>query len=101
MSSSTSQDCLSEEIRQKLSAEQWTFVEFEGEHDRWDPTNFSKLKKWLVLASVTYGAVIVTCTSSLYVRSRGTEFAMLIVRLIVIRRLRRSFMLAKLWRFLD
>jgi len=46
--------------------EEMTIVEFE-EDDVWDPKNFSKLKKWLVLIAVTHGAVIVTCASSLYV----------------------------------
>lgn len=44
-----------------------TIVEFDGKDDDWDPKNFSKLKKWVILIAVTHGAVIVTCASSLYV----------------------------------
>jgi hypothetical protein len=48
--------------------EEMTIVEFE-EDDKWDPKNYSKLKKWVILIAVTHGAVIVTCASSLYVFS--------------------------------
>jgi hypothetical protein len=63
---------MSETIASNMSApvstpEKYTFVEFDAADDRWDPKNFSKIKKWIVLAVVTHGAVIVTCASSLYV----------------------------------
>lgn len=63
-------------------------VEFEGEGDRWDPKNFSKLKKWTILISVTHGAVIVTCASSLYVCSHCGDVD---GRLLVTLRLRTNF----------
>ena len=46
---------------------EYTIVEFGGEDDKWDPKNFSNIKKWLILSAVTHGSVIVTCASSLYV----------------------------------
>jgi hypothetical protein len=63
-------------------------VEFEGEGDKWDPKNFSKLKKWVILIAVTHGAVIVTCASSLYVRSHCGDTDN---RLLAILRLRKNF----------
>jgi hypothetical protein len=47
--------------------EKLNIVQFDGSDDNWDPKNFSELKKWIVLFAVTHGAVIVTCTSSIYV----------------------------------
>lgn len=76
MSSSSTLEtaCPPEEPQNKseepVASEKWSIVEFEGVDDRWDPKNFSKLKKWLCLASVTHGAVVVTCASSLYVPLR-------------------------------
>lgn len=43
-----------------------SLVEFD-EGDKWNPKNFSNIKKWVILTAVTHGAVIVTCASSLYV----------------------------------
>jgi hypothetical protein len=49
------------------SSEKHTVVNFEGADDPWDPKNFPKWKKWVILCTVTDGAAIVTCVSSLYV----------------------------------
>jgi hypothetical protein len=51
------------------ASEKYSIVEFDGKDDRWDPKNFPEIKKWFILFAVSHGAVIVTCTSSLYVRS--------------------------------
>jgi hypothetical protein len=67
-------------------------VEFEGEGDKWDPKTFSGWKKWAILYAVTHGAVIVTCASSLYVRSLCDWVD---VRLLVTPRLKRNFMFRK------
>jgi hypothetical protein len=49
------------------SNDKYRIVEFDGPDDKWDPKNFSELKKWCVLVTVTLGAVVVTCASSMYV----------------------------------
>jgi hypothetical protein len=106
MSSSSTLETASppEELQHKsedqAAAEKWTIVEFEGDDDRWDPKNFSKVKKWLCLASVTHGAVVVTCASSLYVPLK-LAFVLIGRRWRVISRSRRSFRLLRLWRFWD
>lgn len=48
--------------------EETSIVEFD-EGDKWNPKNFSKIKKWVILIVVTHGAVVVTCASSIYVLS--------------------------------
>lgn len=67
MSSSTLRT-LGQSNNESLEApkEEYTIVEFDGDHDKWDPKNLSNIKKWLILSAVTHGAVIVTCASSLY-----------------------------------
>jgi hypothetical protein len=52
---------------QESQTEKFTVVSFDGNDDQWDPKNYPKWKKWGILFSVAHGAVIVTCTSSLYV----------------------------------
>ena len=74
-----------------------TIVQFD-EGDKWNPKNFSKLKKWAILIAVTHGAVIVTCSSSLYVFSHLGS--MTYCRRVVICRLSRSFMSVRLSLFL-
>ena len=49
------------------SPEKIQIVEFDGPDDPFDPKNFSTSKKWFILLVVTHGAIVVTCTSSLYV----------------------------------
>jgi hypothetical protein len=52
-----------------VSIEKVKLVQFEGDDDPWDPKNFSSWKRWIILLVVAHGAVVVTCTSSIYVLS--------------------------------
>lgn len=69
MSSSTLQTLGQSNNNESLESpkEEDTIVEFDGDHDTWDPKNFSNIKKWLILSAVTHGAFIVIYTSSLCV----------------------------------
>jgi len=58
------------------ATEKYSVVEFEGPEDKWDPKNFSHAKKWSILFAVAHGAVVVTCASSLYVRSLASHVEM-------------------------
>ena len=41
-------------------------VEFDGKDDPMNPKNMSKFRKWLVVITLAWGSMCVTCTSSLY-----------------------------------
>src|SRR5271167_3812190 len=70
MSSTTlrdSNDGLSTPNSSESPHKKYTIVEFDDEDDPWDPKNFSKLKKWVILVVITHGAIVATCASSIYV----------------------------------
>ena len=41
-------------------------VKFDGKDDPMNPKNMSKLRKWLIVITLAWGSMCVTCTSSLY-----------------------------------